>query len=163
LWFLPSAFVTPARKWTASLYRINTDDGQGFSDISNFPVTFGVGLANRAEIFGAFTALTRIDRDTYPVFFPSSSTAQDQGTGGGILVNHPGVHQHWIGNKRGDFSIGAKINFLPAKSSAGFAIRVQAKLPTGDKASGASSGKTDVIVDAIASARLQDAIEISGS
>ena len=163
LWFLPTASIVPAKKWSASLYRTNTDDGQGFSDISTFPLTVAVGLANRAEIFGSFTAVTRIDRDVRPLFFPSSATGDAEGTGGGILVNHPGVHDSWIGNKVGDLSLGAKISLLPSSSPAALAIRAAVKLPTGDKDSGASSGKTDFSFDGIVSTDLSKMIELTGT
>src|ERR1051325_1097871 len=32
--------------------------------ISHFPVTFGAGVGNHAEIFGSFHVITRIERDT---------------------------------------------------------------------------------------------------
>src|SRR5262245_5895681 len=72
LWFLPSAETLPHKKWSASFYRTNLDDGQGFSDISTFPATVAVGLGGSAEIFGSWTLLTRIDRDTRPLFFSAS-------------------------------------------------------------------------------------------
>jgi hypothetical protein len=53
IWFVPTASVLPHKRWSFSLYRTNVDDGQGFTDISQFPVTFAVGLGNRAEFFGA--------------------------------------------------------------------------------------------------------------
>ena len=45
LFFVPTAEVLPAKKFSFSLYRTNIDDGQGFSDISHFPVTVGVAWA----------------------------------------------------------------------------------------------------------------------
>src|SRR5512138_3986956 len=54
LWNVPTAEVLPARTWSASAYRVNFDDNQGFSDVSNWPVTFGIGLKDRAEVFGSF-------------------------------------------------------------------------------------------------------------
>lgn len=163
LWFLPTGSIVPQKKWSASLYRTNTDDGQGFSDISTFPLTVAIGLANRAEIFGSFAAVTRIDRDVRPLFFPSSATADAEGTGGGILVNHPGVRDSWIGNKVGDLSLGAKIGLLPSTSPAALAIRAAVKLPTGDKDSGASSGKSDFVLDGIVSTDVSKLIELTGT
>ncbi|HEX6975659.1 MAG TPA: hypothetical protein VF147_14740, partial [Vicinamibacterales bacterium] len=55
LWNVPTGEVLPAKKWSLSAYRVNFDDNQGFSDVSNWPVTFGVGLGDRAEVFGAWT------------------------------------------------------------------------------------------------------------
>src|ERR671910_177353 len=48
LWFVPTGEVLPARRWSVSAYRVNFDFNQGFTDVTNFPVTFGVGLADRA-------------------------------------------------------------------------------------------------------------------
>lgn len=153
IWFVPTGAVLPAKQWSVSFYRTNIDDGQGFSDISAMPATFAVGLGNRAELFGSFTAITRIDRDTRPLFFPSTSDGTEAGTGGGIVVNHPLVRSAWTGNKVGDLRVGAKVNLLASTASpAAVALRASVKLPTGDRDSGASSGKTDFEVDAIVSA-----------
>src|SRR5436190_19056087 len=70
LWFVPTGEVLPAKKWSRSAYRVNFDRDQGFSDISNWPVTVGIGVGNHAEIFGAWTVVRRIDRDLQPVFVP---------------------------------------------------------------------------------------------
>jgi outer membrane protein OmpA-like peptidoglycan-associated protein len=151
IWHVPSAAVLPARQWSVSFYRTNIDDGQGFTDISKFPATFAVGLGGRAELFGAFTTITRIDRDTRPLFFTSTPDGTEAGTGGGIMVDHPLVRSEWIGNKVGDLLVGGKVTLLPADSKAALAIRAMAKLPTGDSDSGASSGKADFEVDAVIS------------
>ena len=71
LWFVPTAETLPARNWSLSAYRVNFDYEQGFTDVSRFPITFGVGLADRVELFGSFTAITRIDRDLRPLFVPT--------------------------------------------------------------------------------------------
>ena len=57
LWFVPTGEVLPAKKWSLSAYRVNFDRDQGFTDVSNWPVTFGVGLGDRAELFGAWTVV----------------------------------------------------------------------------------------------------------
>ncbi|MGH9148099.1 MAG: hypothetical protein ACRD1Q_15415, partial [Vicinamibacterales bacterium] len=53
LWFLSTGEILPAGRWSVSGYRVNYDREQGFSDISTWPVTFGVGVRDRAEIFGS--------------------------------------------------------------------------------------------------------------
>src|SRR5262245_11995491 len=106
LWFVPTASVLRHKQWSASLYRVNYDDGQGFTDISNWPVTFGIGIGERAEFFGSWVLITRIDRDTRPLFFNSTSGEQDTGTGGGIVPNYPKVRGEWTGNKLGDIWLG---------------------------------------------------------
>ena len=57
LFFVPTAEVLPAKRFSFSLYRTNIDDGQGFSDISHFPVTLGFGVSNRVELFAAMNAV----------------------------------------------------------------------------------------------------------
>ncbi len=41
LWFVPTAEILPAKRWSGSAYRVNFDYQQGFTDVSNWPVTFG--------------------------------------------------------------------------------------------------------------------------
>ncbi|MEO8483839.1 MAG: OmpA family protein [Acidobacteriota bacterium] len=152
IWFVPTGEVLPARQWSFSFYRTNIDDGQGFSDVSTFPATVAYGIGNRAELFGSWNTVTRIDRDTRPLFFPSTEGGAEAGTGGGILVDYPFVRQQWIGNKRGDFTVGGKVNLLATMNKpVALAIRGMVKLPVGDKDSGASTGKADFQVDGIVS------------
>ncbi len=121
IWYVPTSEVLPAKKWSMSLYRTNIDYGQGFTDVSTFPVTFAVGLGNRAELFGSWSLATRIDRDSRPLFFTPANS--DAGTNGGILVDHPGVHEQWTGNKLGDLWLGGKVNLMAGStSSAGFGV-----------------------------------------
>jgi outer membrane protein OmpA-like peptidoglycan-associated protein len=148
LWFLPTAEVLPNRKFSLSLYRANRDDGQGYTDVSHFPISVAFGLGNRAEIFGSWTAVTRIDRDSRPLFGTT-----EEGSGAGLVNEHPFVRQQWSGNKRGDFRVGAKVNLLSQADGnpMAFAIRGAIKAPTGDEDSGASTGKMDFTIDAVAS------------
>ncbi|OYW02742.1 MAG: hypothetical protein B7X11_03565, partial [Acidobacteria bacterium 37-65-4] len=134
LFFVPTAEVLPAKKFSFSLYRTNFDDGQGFSDMSNFPVTLGVGVGGHVELFGAFNVLTRIDRRARPMFFTSTSAETSTGTGGGILPNYPLDRSQWI-SKVGDRNLGAKINFVSEadQKPVAFAVRGGIKIPTGDK------------------------------
>src|SRR5437762_3707914 len=73
LWFVPTGEVLPHGKWSASGYRRGTNWIQGYTNVGDFAGTFGVGLGNRAEIFGSFLVDTRIDRDTYPLFLSDPS------------------------------------------------------------------------------------------
>ena len=68
LWFVPTGEVLRGGTWSASAYRLNWDVRQGFTDISHFEGTFAYGAGGRTEIFGAVRFLTRIDRDTRPIF-----------------------------------------------------------------------------------------------
>src|ERR1044071_6350637 len=76
IWFVPTGEVLRRQKWAISFQYVNVDDGQGFTDISRFPVTFAYGLGNRAELFGSWTVITRIDRNTRPLFFNSNATEE---------------------------------------------------------------------------------------
>src|SRR5206468_2550647 len=68
LWYVPTAEVLPNGKWSASAYRRGTNWIQGYTNVGDFAGTFGVGIKDRAEIFGSFIFDTRIDRDVYPLF-----------------------------------------------------------------------------------------------
>ena len=83
LWYVPTGEVLPHKKWSMSAYRVNFDDNQGFTDVSNWPITFGYGVGDRAEIFGALTVVNRIDRDIRPLFVPSIAGA------GGYVPEYP--------------------------------------------------------------------------
>jgi outer membrane protein OmpA-like peptidoglycan-associated protein len=156
IWYVPTAEVLPARKWSISFQRTNIDDGQGFSDISTFPVTFGFGLSPHAELFGSWAVVTRIDRDSRPLFFSSPANV-DNGTGGGILVGYPLNRVQWTGNQRGDLTVGGKFSLTPGRDGSartlGAAVRAMVKLPVGSDDGGVSSGKTDFEIDGIVSSR----------
>jgi outer membrane protein OmpA-like peptidoglycan-associated protein len=163
LWFVPSAEVLRHKRWAASLYRVNYDDGQGFTDMSLWPVTFAIGLGERAEFFGNWVLVTRIDRDTRPLFFHSTAGEEDTGTGGGMVVPFPKVRTQWTGNDLGDIWLGGKINLLSQAdlSPAAVGVRGMVKLPVGDDGDGASTGKADFIIDGIVS-RQNSVVELAG-
>ncbi len=161
LWFVPTGEVLPHKKWSFSFYRENADYGQGFTDVSNFPLSFAVGIKNRVELFGSLTTINRIDRDTRPLFFISPAGAPT-GAGGGVVNEYPLVTEGWTGNNMGDLRLGAKFSLVAqdGDTPVSFALRGAVKLPTGDDESGASTGKTDFSVDAILSRNFK-AIELS--
>src|SRR5262245_47113019 len=97
LWTVPTGEILPARKWSLSAYRVNFDDNQGFSDVSNWPITFGFGVRDRAEIFGSFVVVNRIDRDIRPLFLGAQPLA------GGFVPQNPFNRAAWSGNQVGDF------------------------------------------------------------
>ena len=68
LWFVPTGEVLGHGKWSVSGYRRGTNYIQGFTNVADFAGTFGVGIRDRAEIFGAFLFDTRVDRDLRPLF-----------------------------------------------------------------------------------------------
>jgi outer membrane protein OmpA-like peptidoglycan-associated protein len=157
LWFVPTGEVLPNGKWSVSGYRRGTNYIQGYTNVSDFAATFAVGVRDRAEIFGSFLVDTRIDRDTYPLFF--NDPAQ-----GGIVDRYPGVNQHWTGDNVGDFYVGAKINLWSEsrRNPAALALRGMIKLPTGKKDAGVSTGKADGSIDFIASKEVATVVDWSG-
>jgi outer membrane protein OmpA-like peptidoglycan-associated protein len=159
LWFVPTGEILPAKRWSLSAYRVNFDRDQGFTDVSNWPVTFGFGVADRAEIFGAWTVVRRIDRDVRSVFVPGQTRA------GGVVNEHPFVRQGWSGNQLGDLSLGAKVNLLSEwrQRAVALAVRGQVKLPTAsDDDEGVGTGKPDFSLDAILSKEINQRVELSG-
>jgi outer membrane protein OmpA-like peptidoglycan-associated protein len=168
LWMVPTGEVLPARRWSVSAYRVNFDDNQGFSDVSNWPVTFGVGLGDRAEIFGSWVLVNRIDRDVRPLFPASGDPVANLVLGdaqvSGVVPQNPLARRGWSGNNLGDLWVGAKFNLASQwrQQPAAFAIRAMVKLPTGDKDSGASTGKADVAFDGIVSKEINERAELSG-
>ena len=127
LWFVPTGEVLPAKKWSFSAYRVNFDYDQGFTDVSNWPVTFGVGIGDRAEIFGAWTLVHRIDRDIRPLFVPINPEA------GGIVNDYPFVRQGWSGNQLGDFWLGAKVNLDVAVAPEAGGVRAARDVQAADR------------------------------
>ena len=159
LWFVPTGEVLPARRWSFSVYRVNFDYEQGFTDVSTFPVTFGVGLADRVELFGAVRAVTRIDRDVRPLFFPTAT-----GENGGVVNEYPFVSEGWTGSQFGDIWVGAKFNIAsdPRQQPAAFGVRAMLKLPTASDDDGAGTGKVDFAFDGIVSKEVNQRVELSG-
>jgi outer membrane protein OmpA-like peptidoglycan-associated protein len=155
LWFVPTAEILGDKQWSLSFYRQNADFGQGFTDVTNLPLTFSLGVRNKVEFFGSYETTTRIDRDTRPIFFTATGETPS-GANGGIVNEYPLVRRGWSGNKLGDLRLGAKINLSSEadQKSAAFALRGFVKIATGDDASGVSSGKTDIVVDGIVSKQL---------
>src|SRR5713226_8630317 len=160
LWFVPTGEVLKSKDISVSAYRTNWDAHQGFTDISNFIGTFAIGVGGRAELFGSVRFDTRIDRDfENPIFRPTDSAR------GGVVNDYPFVKTDWTGNHFGDTMIGVKIALTQQAhhSPVSFAIRPLVKLPTGDKASGSSTGKADFGIDGIISGEAAKVVEISGT
>jgi len=157
LWFVPTAEVLPAGKWSVSGYRRGTNFIQGYTNVGDFAGTFGVGIANRAEIFGSFIFDTRIDRDLVPRFVGDP-------TFGGIVDRYPRVNTNWTGDNIGDFYVGAKVNLWSEarQNPAALAVRGIVKLPTGDKDTGTGTGKADGSLDLIISKEFAKMAEWSG-
>jgi len=159
LWFVPIGEVLPAKKWSVSAYRVNYDYNQGFTDVSNWPLTFGFGLGDRAEVFGAWTLVRRIDRDVRPIFLPSQPEA------GGVVNDYPFVRQGWSDNQLGDLWVGTKINLISEyrRRPVALAVRGMVKIPTAkDDAEGVGTGKSDFAFDAVLSKEINRRVELSG-
>src|SRR5690349_13114931 len=105
LWFVPTAEILPAGKWSVTGYRRGTNYIQGYTNIGDFAGTFGVGIKDRAEIFGSFIVDTRIDRDVRPLFGGDPKF-------GGFVDRYPRVNTTWTGDHVGAFYLGPKFNFL---------------------------------------------------
>ena len=159
LWFVPTGEVLRDGTWSVSGYRVNWDVRQGFTDISHFEGTFAFGVANRAEIFGAVRFVTRIDRDTRPIFGFGGDRF------GGVDNDYPFVRQGWSGNDFGDTFLGAKINLLSESREhpVALGLRGMVKVPTGSADTGAGTGKLDAQVDLILSKEVASVVEVSGS
>ena len=159
LWFVPTGEIVPAKKYALSVYRVNFDRDQGFTDVSDWPVTFAFGAGDRAEIFGAWTLVRRIDRDVRPLFVPTQAVA------GGLVNEAPFVRQGWSDNQLGDLWLGAKINLTSQwrQQPAAFAVRGMIKLPTAKtEDEGVGTGKMDFALDAIVSKEVNERVEVSG-
>jgi outer membrane protein OmpA-like peptidoglycan-associated protein len=157
LWFVPTGEVLPNGKWSVSGYRANIDRAQGLTDISHFIGTFGVGVGDRAEIFGSLRADTRIRRVSRPLFDPSDSV------NGGVQNDFPLVTDFWNDDHIGDLILGVKYNLLSEGKRAplAFALRGTFKVPTGDTDAGNSSGEPDASIDLILSKHIGERVEVS--
>jgi outer membrane protein OmpA-like peptidoglycan-associated protein len=156
LWFVPTGETLGPRMWSFSAYRVNFDFQPGFTDVSTWPITFGAGLGERVELFGALTAVTRIDRDLRPLFGSSD--------GGGVVNEYPFVRDGWIGNQFGDVWLGGKFNLMSEyrQAPAAAAVRAMVKLPTASDDDGAGTGKPDFAVDLVVSKEVNERVEVSG-
>jgi outer membrane protein OmpA-like peptidoglycan-associated protein len=156
LWFVPTAEVLPNGKWSASGYRRGTNFIQGFANVGDFAGTFGVGIKDRAEIFGSFLFDTRVERDLRPIFINDLKV-------GGIVDRYPRANSGWSGDNIGDFFIGAKVNLLSEwkQAPAAVAVRGLIKLPTGKFDAGASTCKADVAIDLVVSKEMAKKVELS--
>ena len=143
------------RNGRVSFYRTNMDDGQGFTDISTFPVTFAVGHRESGRDLRQLGARhAHRPRHAAALLRRARAEEADTGTGGGIVPNHPLVRSEWTGNKLGDLWLGGKVSLFSARRSRARWASPRAcsvKLPTGDEESGASTGQTDFILDGVVS------------
>jgi outer membrane protein OmpA-like peptidoglycan-associated protein len=159
LWFVPTAEILPAKRWSGSAYRVNFDYQQGFTDVSNWPITFGYGIKDKVELFGSWSLVRRIDRDVRPIFRPTNSQV------GGLVNEYPFVSGGWSDNQLGDIWLGGKFNLMSEwqQKPMALAVRGMVKLPTAkDDEEGVGTGKADFLFDFIASKELNQKVELSG-
>ena len=76
----------------------------GFTDVSNWPVTFGYGLRTGRRSSGR-SWCDRIDRDIRPLFI-TDRAGRRRGAA------DPLARRRWSGNHLGDFWVGAKLNLV---------------------------------------------------
>ena len=157
LWFVPTGEVLPSKSGSFSVQRTEMDFRQGNTNVSFWPITGAYGFG-RAELFGSFRMVTRIDRDANPLLFAGPDNEP-----GGLVNEYPTFHESWSGNKAGDLFLGGKFNLTSQRSRRplALAIRLMAKAPTADKDSGAGTGEWDGFFDLIASRKFK-ALELSG-
>jgi outer membrane protein OmpA-like peptidoglycan-associated protein len=157
LWFVPTAEVLPRGRVSLSTQRTESDFRQGHTNVSSWPITGAVGLG-RMEIYGALHVVTAIDRDVDPLLLPTPNTEV-----GGLVNEYPAVVTSWTGNNFGDLRLGGKFNLTSQErlDAMAFAIRTAAKLPTGDKDDGTSTGEYDAHIDLVTSGEA-GGIELTG-
>ncbi|HYU78158.1 MAG TPA: hypothetical protein VEK56_04185, partial [Vicinamibacterales bacterium] len=154
LWYVPTAEVLPAKKWSFSFYRTNWDRTEAISDVSNFRLTFAGGLGDHVELFGSIDAQRRIDSDRRPFSLIRA---------GGAPMDDPFINDAWQ-TGFGDVRIGAKVNFTSQWQNDPVALGVRGvlKLPTSDTDKGLGTGKLDAYIDAIISGEAAQRVELSG-
>ncbi len=128
------------------MYRTELDFKQGASDATFYPITFAAGAGSRMELFGAFRAVTHIDRDTRPLFAPAAASEA------GLVNDYPLVRTNWTGSEFGDAYVGAKINFMSEhrRQPMAMAFRGTVKLPTAGEDT-VGTGQFDYIADLVLS------------
>ena len=161
LWYVPTGEVLPDKRWSGSAYRVNFDDNQGFTDVSNWPVTFG----DRAQGPGGDLRVVRggePDRPGHPAAVHADGVVGGGGgRGAAESAGAAGVERE---QQLGDFWVGAKVNLTSQwrQQPVALAVRGMVKLPTGDTDSGAGTGKADFALDAIVSKEINERVEVSG-
>jgi outer membrane protein OmpA-like peptidoglycan-associated protein len=157
LWFIPTAEVLRQKGWGFGVYRTELDFKQGGTDATFYPVTFAIGAGSRTEIFGAFRAVTHIDRDARPLFAPVITSES------GLVNDYPLVRTEWTGSEFGDAFIGAKFNLLSEhrRQPMALAFRGTVKLPTAGEDT-VGTGQFDYVTDVVLSKEVNQRVELAG-
>ena len=157
LWFVPTGEVLPAKRWSFSVYRVNFDYTEGFTDVSNLPVTFGVGLGDRAELFGALDAVRRIDRDCAPDLLQRRRAAALSTSIRSSRRAGPATSSATSG------SAASSTSRRSATEAGGVRLRGMMKLPTAkDDEEGVGTGKIGLRVRRHLSKEINERVELSG-
>ena len=156
LWFVPTAEVLPAGRWSASLFRANYDRRQGLTDINEIGITGAVGIADRLELFGSWR-ITRIDRDVVPTFVPGEATF------GGVSQEFPFMRRSWSKTLGGPVVAGLKWGLLSQGrgDAISFAPRIMVKFDSG--APWSSTNDWDGHIDLITSREFNRNVELTGT
>lgn len=155
LWFVPTAEVLPAGKFSLSAYRANFDRRQGLTDVSQIGLAGAIGIADRLELFASWR-LVRLDRDVRPTFVPGEATF------GGVSQEYPYLRRGWSKTLGGPIIVGAKWNLISQSrgDAMSLAPRVMAKFPSGS--TWASTNDWDGHMDLVASREFAKQVELSG-
>ena len=158
LWYVPTGEVLPRKKWSMSAYRVNFDDNQGFTDVSNWPLTFGVGVGDNAEIFGSWVLVNRVDRDIRPAVLPAESGGRRRGAA------EPADERHLERQPARRPLARREVEPLVGVAPAAGGVRAPADDQTADReeGQGASTGKADFALDAVVSKEINQRVEVSG-
>ena len=156
LWFVPTAEVIRKSGWAFVAYHTEQNYKQGDTNVTFHPATFAIGAGNHVEIFGSLRTVTRIDRDTSPLFVPAGSDTA------GVVNEYPFVRSTWTGSNFGDVYIGTKANLMSEyrRQPMALALRGTIKLPTAST-DNVGSGEFDYFADLIASKEIGEAVELS--
>src|SRR5262245_12243685 len=156
LFFVPTADVLPANKWSFSVFREAFDMRQGLTDVGNFGLTGAYGIGDRFEVFANWR-MYRISRNMRAPLF----TPQDQYFGG-IAQEVPNVRQSWSGNKAGPFTVGGK--WAVISQSRGDAMSLAPRLILTFPSPEESAGHDEYIgrIEAVGSREFGRAFEATG-
>ncbi|MBY0494906.1 MAG: OmpA family protein [Cyanobacteria bacterium] len=146
LWWLPVADTNGKKKHRGSVQRNSFNTPQGQMNVANFTANVSYGLSERLDVFAAWDAIQRVDRDNQQLF----NSDPDRG---GVDPRTPFANERWTGNKVGDLRAGAKFGLLSeaAGNAFGLAARGFVNLPTGDARAGAGQGGVSADVSGVLS------------
>ena len=156
LWFVPTADVLPASKWSGSLYRANFDRRQGLTDVSHLGITGAYGIGDRLEVFGSWR-LVRLDRAVRNPLFVSSDPLF-----GGVAQEYPNLRRGWSETLGGPVAVGAKYALISQSrgDAMSLAPRVVLEFPTGSP--WASTNDLTGHLDLVASREFSNSVELTG-